>query len=105
LAATPDPTHAKHYARRAEAWLGRVRVNSAADLLVTSIAGAPVLTADAAATLIGRSYPQANAALLPAVGGFQGRAGSLRLREAAAGPGDDRPGDHRRGAIRVFHLP
>ena len=43
--------------------LGRVRANSAVDLLITSIAGAPVLTAGAAATLIGRSYPQANAAI------------------------------------------
>lgn len=43
--------------------LGHVRSNSAADLLITSIAGAPVLTAAAAATLIGRSYPQANAAI------------------------------------------
>jgi hypothetical protein len=42
---------------------GRVRANSAVDLLVTSIAGAPVLTAGAAATLIGRSYPQANVAI------------------------------------------
>lgn len=43
--------------------VGRVRANSAVDLLITSIAGAPVLTAGAAATLIGRSYPQANAAI------------------------------------------
>jgi Fic family protein len=43
--------------------LGRVRANSAVDLLITSIAEAPVLTAGAAATLIGRSYPQANAAI------------------------------------------
>ena len=43
--------------------VGRVRANSAVDLLISSIAGAPVLTAGAAATLIGRSYPQANAAI------------------------------------------
>lgn len=43
--------------------VGRVRANSAVDLLITSIAGAPVLTAGAAATLIGRSYPQANVAI------------------------------------------
>lgn len=42
--------------------LGGVRANSAADLLLTSIAGAPVLTVRGAATLIGRSSPQANEA-------------------------------------------
>jgi Fic family protein len=42
---------------------GRVRATSAVDLLITSIAGASVLTAGAAATLTGRSYPQANAAI------------------------------------------
>jgi Fic family protein len=43
--------------------LGRVRANSAADLLITAIAGAPVLTVGGAATLISRSYPQTNAAI------------------------------------------
>jgi Fic family protein len=43
--------------------LGSVRKNSSADLLIKSIAGAPVLTAGGAAALIGRSYPQANAAI------------------------------------------
>ncbi len=43
--------------------LGSVRANSAADLLIKSIAGAPVLTVGAAAALIGRSYPQTNAAI------------------------------------------
>src|SRR5580658_9983873 len=43
--------------------LGRVRTNSAADLLITAIAGAPVLTVGGAATLISRSYPQTNAAI------------------------------------------
>jgi Fic family protein len=43
--------------------LGRVRANSAADLLITAIPGAPVLTVSGAATLISRSYPQANAAI------------------------------------------
>jgi Fic family protein len=43
--------------------LGRVRKNSSADLLIKSIAGAPVLTVGGAAALIGRSYPQANAAI------------------------------------------
>lgn len=43
--------------------LGSVRKNSSADLLIRSIAGAPVLTVGGAAALIGRSYPQANAAI------------------------------------------
>ena len=43
--------------------LGRFRTNSAADLLLTAITGAPVLTVGGAATLIGRSYPQTNAAI------------------------------------------
>jgi Fic family protein len=43
--------------------LGPVRANSAADLLLTAIAGAPVLTVGGAATLISRSYPQTNAAI------------------------------------------
>jgi Fic family protein len=43
--------------------LGRVRRSSAADLLLRSIAGAPVLTVSGAAELIGRSYPQTNEAI------------------------------------------
>jgi Fic family protein len=43
--------------------LGRVRANSAADLLISAIAGAPVLTVGGAAALISRSYPQTNAAI------------------------------------------
>jgi Fic family protein len=43
--------------------LGRVRGNSATDLLLRSVVGAPVLTVRAAAELIGRSYPQTNAAI------------------------------------------
>jgi Fic family protein len=43
--------------------LGTVRKNSSADLLIKSVAGAPVLTVGGAAALIGRSYPQANAAI------------------------------------------
>jgi len=43
--------------------LGSVRANSAADLLIKSIAGAPVMTVGGAAALIGRSYPQTNAAI------------------------------------------
>jgi Fic family protein len=43
--------------------LGSVRANSAADRLIRSIPGAPVLTVGGAAALIGRSYPQTNAAV------------------------------------------
>jgi hypothetical protein len=43
--------------------LASVRANSAADLLIKSVAGAPVLTVGRAAALIGRSYPQTNAAI------------------------------------------
>jgi len=43
--------------------LGRVRASSAADLLIRSIPGAPVLTVGGAAALIGRSYPQTNSAI------------------------------------------
>lgn len=49
-----------------ETWrtrLGRVRSGSAADLLLRSVAGAPVVTVNAAAELIGRSYPQTNEAI------------------------------------------
>ena len=43
--------------------LGSIRRNSAADLLIRSITGAPVLTVGGAAALIGRSYPQTNTAI------------------------------------------
>jgi Fic family protein len=43
--------------------LGAVRANSATDLLLRRLAGAPVLTADSAATLLGRTYKSANAAI------------------------------------------
>lgn len=43
--------------------LDRVRANSATDLLLTSLPGAPVLTVSGAAELIGRSYLQANEAV------------------------------------------
>jgi Fic family protein len=46
-----------------QASLGRVRANSAADLLITALPGAPVLTVAGAAELIGRSYPQTSAAM------------------------------------------
>jgi Fic family protein len=45
------------------AQLGRIRADSATDLLIGAITGAPVLTVGGAAALISRSYPQANAAI------------------------------------------
>jgi Fic family protein len=43
--------------------LGRVRANSSADLILRSLPGMPVLTANSAAALIGRSFPAANSAV------------------------------------------
>jgi Fic family protein len=43
--------------------LGRVRANSATDLLLHRLLGAPVLTAESAATLIGRTFKPANEAI------------------------------------------
>jgi Fic family protein len=43
--------------------LGRVRANSGTDLLLRRLPGAPVLTADSAATLIGRTFKPANDAI------------------------------------------
>jgi Fic family protein len=43
--------------------LGRVRANSATDLLLHRLVGAPVLTAESAATLLGRTYKPANEAI------------------------------------------
>ena len=48
------------------AWRERlpsVRKNSAADLLIQALSGAPVVTVNSAATLIGRTYPAANHAV------------------------------------------
>jgi hypothetical protein len=48
------------------AWRERlpaVRKNSAADLLLRSLPGAPVVTVNSAAALIGRTYPAANNAV------------------------------------------
>jgi Fic family protein len=45
------------------AQLGRVRSGSATDLLLRSLPGAPVLTVNDAAELIGRSFPQTNEAI------------------------------------------
>ena len=43
--------------------LGRIRANSATDLLLHLLPGAPVLTAESAATLVGRTFKPANAAI------------------------------------------
>jgi hypothetical protein len=43
--------------------LGRVRANSGTDLLLRRVPGAPVLTADGAVTLIGRTFNPANQAI------------------------------------------
>jgi Fic family protein len=43
--------------------LGRIRGGSATDLLLQSLPGAPVLTVNGAAELIGRSFPQTNEAV------------------------------------------
>jgi len=43
--------------------LGRVRANSALDLLLRALPGAPILTVQSAAALIGRSVPAANGAV------------------------------------------
>lgn len=43
--------------------VGRVRANSATDLLLRRLPGAPVLTAESAATLLGRTFKPANAAI------------------------------------------
>jgi Fic family protein len=46
-----------------KAKLGSVRANSATDLLIRSLPGAPVITASSAATLIGRSFKAVNDAI------------------------------------------
>jgi hypothetical protein len=43
--------------------LGRVRAQSATDLLLRSLIGAPVITTKSAAELIGRSFPQTSQAI------------------------------------------
>jgi predicted transcriptional regulator len=61
---------AASFERRADAieaaWrdrLGRVRARSAVDLLLRTLVGAPVLTVNSAADLIGRSFVQTNQAV------------------------------------------
>lgn len=43
--------------------VGRIRANSATDVLLQRLAGAPVLTAESAAALLGRTYKPANDAI------------------------------------------
>jgi predicted transcriptional regulator len=45
------------------AQLGQVRSGSATDLLLRALPGAPVVSVNGAAELIGRSFPQANQAI------------------------------------------
>lgn len=45
------------------AQVGQIRSGSATDLLLRALPGAPILSASAAAELIGRSFPQANEAI------------------------------------------
>jgi Fic family protein len=48
--------------------LGSIRASSATDLLLRRLPGAPVLTAESAATLLGRTFKPANAAIQRLVG-------------------------------------
>ena len=43
--------------------IGRVRANSATDLLLRALPGAPLITVKSAAALIGRTFPPANEAI------------------------------------------
>ncbi|MGO8961805.1 MAG: Fic family protein [Streptosporangiaceae bacterium] len=65
--AVADATSFEHRAQLQQAsWrsrLGKVRANSAADLLLRKLPGAPILTASSAAGLIGRSFKAANDAI------------------------------------------
>jgi Fic family protein len=62
-----DATSFQVRAERLEAqWrqrLGAIRANSATDVLLRSLPGAPILTVDSAATLIDRTFKPANAAI------------------------------------------
>jgi Fic family protein len=69
-ACTRSVADANDFERRAaeleSSWrerLGRVRANSATDLLLHRLTGAPVLTVESAASLIGRTYNPANEAI------------------------------------------
>ncbi|MFZ1063139.1 MAG: Fic family protein [Acidimicrobiales bacterium] len=70
LACSRAVADAAHFEGRAQdiqdAWrdrIGSLRKNSAADLLVSALVGAPVLTVTSAAALIGRTYPAASNAV------------------------------------------
>ena len=67
LRAVADASEFEHRAQQIQAgWrerLGTVRRNSAADLLLPALLGAPVVTVTSAAALIGRTYPAANNAV------------------------------------------
>jgi Fic family protein len=54
---------ASHLEEEWRARLGRVRARSAADLLLRALVGAPVITVNSAAELIGRSFVQTNQAV------------------------------------------
>ena len=56
-------TRVEQIQREWRAQLGRVRSDSATDLLLRSLTGAPVLTVGSAADLIGRSFPQTSDAI------------------------------------------
>lgn len=65
-AVTDAASFEERSARLEEQWrerLGAVRAGSATDLLLRALPGAPVLTVDAAATLIGRTFKPANEAI------------------------------------------
>ena len=65
--AVNDASSFEHRAQEIETdWrkrLGRVRAGSATDILLRSLVGAPVITANSAAEMIGRSFPQTNEAI------------------------------------------
>jgi Fic family protein len=61
--ATAFESHAAELERRWRERVGHVRANSATDLLLRRLAGAPVLTAESAAGLLGRTFKPANDAI------------------------------------------
>jgi len=63
--------------------LGTIRANSATDLLLRRLPGAPVLTAESAATLLGRTFKPANAAIQRLVGAGVMRQITIGLRNRA----------------------
>jgi hypothetical protein len=65
------------------AGLGRVRANSAADLLLRMLPGVPLITVTSAAALIGRTFPAANEAIKRLVGAGILRPVKVRRRNRA----------------------